>query len=236
MDLAALEASLGVSFKDRGLLRLALLHASYANEHPDQVEGSNERLEFLGDAVLECVVTEELYRRQPGLSEGDMTVLRSALVSGQRLAQVARDLGLGAYLVLGIGEERSGGRERESNLAAVFEAVLGALFLDQGYRKCCQVVRRPLGVELRRLGRQGAPADAKTQLQQLLQTRGGSPPRYRTAEETGPDHDRRFTVEVCAGDQVLGTGWGRRRALAEQQAARQALVGLQERASVLSTS
>ena len=209
--------------KDEGLLRTALLHSSYLHEHPEEGVESNERLEFLGDAVLGFLVTEDLYLRSPGLPEGQMAVLRSALVSGQCLVKVARGIGLGAHLVMGAGEERSGGRERDSNLAGALEAVLGALFLDQGYRRCRQVVRRLLGRVLRRLAREGVTPDPKSRLQHALQARREPLPRYRTVEMVGPEHARRFTVEVESGGQVLGTGTGPRKALAEQEAAREAV-------------
>ena len=227
-DLAALEQLLRVSFKDKELLQRALLHTSYVNEHPEQEQESNERLEFLGDAVLECVVTDDLFRQHPSLSEGDLTVLRSSLVNGEALSRVARALRLGEYLSLGAGEERSGGRERESNLAAAFEAFIGALFLDQGYARCRRVVWRLLGKEMQSLARQGIPRDAKSLLQQTLQASGEPSPLYHTAQVEGPEHDRHFTVEVHVGDRVLGVGEGRRKALAEQEAARQALRGLEE--------
>ena len=226
-DLAILERSLGVSFKDQELLQRALLHSSYVNEHPDQEQESNERLEFLGDAVLACAVAEELFRLYPELSEGDLTVLRSALVSGQQLAQVARGLELGAYLSLGAGEERSGGRDRDSNLAGALEALLGAVFLDRGYARCRQVVRRLFKKELRPLTLESVPKDPKSQLQQALQARWSALPNYRTVRVVGPDHDRHYTVEVSVGDEVLGTGAGRRRALAERAAAQVALQKLQ---------
>lgn len=230
-DLKDLQQSLAAPFKDEGLLRRALVHSSYLHEHLEEVGESNERLEFLGDAVLGFLVTQDLYRRSPGLPEGEMTVLRSALVSGQCLAQVARSLGLGSYLVMGAGEERSGGRERERNLAGALEAVVGALFLDQGYLRCRQVVRRLLGQELRRLAREGVSPDPKSQLQQALQARRAPLPRYRTVEAVGPEHARRFTVEVESGGRVLGTGAGARKALAEQEAAREALHRLRQEAA-----
>ncbi len=233
-ELRALEQSLGASFKDEGLLRKALHHSSYLHEHPEEEGESNERLEFLGDAVLGFLVTEDLYRRSPGLAEGEMTVLRSALVSGQCLAQVARSLGLGAYLVMGAGEERSGGRDRDSNLAGALEAVLGALFLDQGYRRCRQVVRRLLGRELRRLAREGVPPDPKSRLQHALQARREPLPRYHTVEMEGPEHARRFTVAVESAGRVLGTGTGPRKALAEQEAAREALQRLEQETAAVS--
>lgn len=228
INLGVIERKLNVAFKDKNLLLQALLHPSYTNEHPEWGWQSNERLEFLGDAVLECAVTQELFHRFPMSSEGDLTVLRSALVSGAALSRIADAIGLGQALYLGTGEDKSGGRERESNLAAAFEALVGALFLDQRYIACQQVVKELFGESLESLARSGIPRDAKSVLQETLQARGAPSPQYSTAKISGPEHDRLFTIEVRVGSQLMGSGTGRRKALAEQEAATNVLLGLKE--------
>ncbi|MFQ5860574.1 MAG: ribonuclease III [Dehalococcoidia bacterium] len=230
VELADLEGALGVVFKERRLLEQALVHPSYLNENPGFSLGDNQRLEFLGDAFLGLVVAAELYQRHPGLAEGELTRLRSSIVRGESLARLARRLDLGQYLRMGRGEERTGGRTRPSNLTAALEAVLGALFLDQGYRAGRAAVVRLLKRELRRALATGIPKDVKSQLQERAQARGKPSPRYRVVQAQGPDHARRFTVEVVvAGGEVLGTGRGRSKAEAEQAAALKALKRLKRK-------
>ena len=222
-DLAALEEALGLSFKNRGLLTQALTHASYGNEHPGEVMGSNERLEFLGDALVGLVVGAELYRRYPGLDEGVLTDLRSLVVRGATLARVGRRLGLGGHLLLGQGEAASGGKDRDSNLAGAMEAVVGAVLLDRAYRVARACVLRVLRPELRGIATRGATRDPKSQLQELAHQRGMSVPTYREVAVEGPEHERRYLVEVSLGDRVLGNGRDRRKADAERRAAEAAL-------------
>ena len=219
-----LERALSLKFQDPLLLELALTHPSYCHENPGMA--SNERLEFLGDAVLGLVVGEALYRRDAGLSEGQMTELRARLVSGEALAEQAAALGLGKYLLLGKGEEVSGGRERPSNMARGLEALIGAVYLDQGLGAAQAFLEKAFGRKWPRALR-GAGPDYKSRLQAAVQARGGTPPVYRTVEVSGPGHARRFTVEVTAGDlQAQGTGSSKKRA--EQAAARTALKKLGE--------
>jgi ribonuclease-3 len=222
-DLRALEQALGVSFHDPSLLEQALVHSSYLNEPPGLALVSNERLEFLGDAILGFLVAEKLYHDHPELSEGEMTRLRSVLVCRDTLARVARNLGLGQYLYLGKGEEMGGGRDKEANLAGALEAVLAAVFLDQGLTAAKELVLRLFGAEFHQAVRQGVEVDYKSRLQELSQSRYRLAPSYRLLEEVGPDHDKRFTVEVVVGDRVLGTGSGRNKKMAEAEAARAAL-------------
>lgn len=224
--LGPLEKSLGVSFKDRDLLRLALVHSSYVNENPGEPAVSNERLEFLGDALIGLVTAHELYNRHSDLPEGELTTLRSALVRGETLAAVAGSLHLGDHLLLGKGEEASGGRERPSNLAASFEALVGALFLDQGYEVTCSFVLNALSKELSAVDRLEVPSNPKAELQELVQGEGNAPPSYRVVEVSGKDHDRHFTVEVIVSGKVKGSGRGQRKSHAEQEAAREALKAL----------
>ena len=218
-----LERDLGVSFRDRSLLELAFVHSSYLNENPEALPESNERLEFLGDALLGLAVAQDVYQRVPGGSEGDLTSLRSALVRGETLARVADSLQLGEYLIMGKGEEASGGRDRESNLAATFEALVGALFLDQGYGPARDFASRILSAEITTVASSGVSKNAKSLLQELVQERGEGPPSYRIVDVTGEDHDREFTAEVLVSGTVMGRGVGRRKALAEQEAAKSAL-------------
>jgi len=221
--LPALQQILGISFNDPSLLELAIIHSSYINESPDFAPVSNERLEFLGDAVLGMVVAEKLYLDHPQLSEGEMTKLRSALVSRETLAHIARTICLGNYLYLGKGEEASGGRNKQTNLAGVLEAVIAAVFLDQGLAITRDFILRLLNKELQKVVKQGIKTDYKSQLQELIQSRQQQTPTYYLAETEGPTHDRRFTVEVRVGDTVLGRGSSKSKKAAETEAARSAL-------------
>lgn len=221
-DVAAWQQTLGVSFNDPSLLERAMVHRSYVNENPGLVSASNERLEFLGDAVLGLVVAERLYQGFPSFTEGEMTRLRAALVCQDTLARLARNIGLGDYLYLGRGEEASGGRHKSANLASALEAVIGAMFLDRGPAAASDFILSLFGDELEKVVVRGA-VDYKSRLQELFQARGQPAPAYQVVEATGPDHDRRFTVEVRTGDIVLGKGSGKSKKAAETEAARLAL-------------
>jgi len=225
-DLGALQAVLDVNFKDESLLQQALVHRSYLNENSVLNLVSNERLEFLGDAVLGFVVASELYSRFPDFSEGELTKLRSALVRGETLSRIALSLQLGDYLYLGRGEEESGGRSRSRNLSCTLEAVIGAVFLDQGLDVAKGFILKLLDSELDGVVEDKFAADYKSRLQQVIQSEHKITPVYRTIEEMGPDHAKVFTVEVLAGDTILGQGCGRSKRAAEMDAARQALQGL----------
>ena len=225
-DLGALQTILDVNFKDESLLQQALVHRSYLNENSLLHLVSNERLEFLGDAVLGFVVASELYSRFPDFSEGELTKLRSALVRGETLTRIALSLQLGDYLYLGRGEEESGGRSRSRNLSCTLEAVIGAVFLDQGLDIAKGFILKLLGSELDGVVEDKFAADYKSRLQQIIQSERKITPVYRTIEEMGPDHAKLFTVEVLAGDTILGQGCGRSKRVAEMDAARQALEGL----------
>lgn len=222
-DLAVLQEILGVTFNNSSLLEQAVVHSSYINENPVFASSHNERLEFLGDAILGFVVAEKLYQDFPDLSEGEMTKLRSALVRRDTLARVARAVRLGDFLYLGKGEEASGGWGKTANLAGALEAVIAATFLDQGAATTRNLVLRLLGEELAKVVSQGVGVDYKSQLQELTQSRRQLTPAYRLVEAVGPDHDKRFIVEVMAGDMVLGRGAGKSKKLAETEAARSAL-------------
>lgn len=222
-DLAALQQTLGVWFNDPSLLEQALVHSSYVNENPGFAPASNERLEFLGDAILGFIVAEELYQRFSQFSEGEMTKLRSSLVRRDALSRMARAISLGNYLYLGKGEEASGGRHKPANLAGVLEAVIAAIFLDRGSATARDFVLRSADKELNKVLNQGVEADYKSQLQELIQARHQQTPTYKVIEAVGPDHDRAFTVEVRVGDTVLGRGSGKSKKVAETEAAHSAL-------------
>jgi len=221
--LSALQQTLGTSFNDPSFLEQAMVHSSYINENPDFAPVSNERLEFLGDAVLGLVITEKLYLDCPQFSEGEMTKLRSALVSRETLARIARNISLGDYLYLGKGEEASGGRSKPTNLAGALEAVIAAVFLDQGLAITKDFILRLLNKELQKVVSQGVKTDYKSQLQEFIQSSQQQTPTYYLVEAMGPVHDRRFTVEVRVGDTVLGRGSSKSKKAAETEAARSAL-------------
>lgn len=222
-DIASLEKSLKVKFKNPSLLEQALVHSSYLNEYPGSAPVANERLEFLGDAILGLIVAEKLYQDFPDMAEGEMTRIRSALVRRETLAHIAAGLKLGDYLYLGKGEEAGGGRRKPANLAAALEAVVAAIFLDSGLSAARKAVVEWLDKELGEVIGWGKGVDYKSRLQELLQSKYRSSPSYRTVQATGPDHDKLFTVEVRHEDRVLGRGSGKSRKLAETEAARQAL-------------
>ena len=222
-DLATLQQILGVSFNDPSLLEQALVHSSYINENPGFALTSNERLEFLGDAVLGFVVTEKLYQDFPHMTEGEMTRLRATLVRRDTLSRIARAIRLGDYLYLGKGEEASGGRRKPANLASALEAVIAAIYLDHGSATTKDLILRLFDIELQKVVSHGAEADYKSQLQELIQAKQKQAPAYYVVEAMGPDHDKRFTVEVRIGDTVLGRGSGKSKKLAETEAALLAL-------------
>ena len=218
-----LQKILGVPFQQQELLTQALTHSSYANENPGTAPASNERLEFLGDAILGLIVAENLFRDFPAMSEGEMTRLRSILVKQETLARVAESIELGDYLYLGKGEESSGGREKPANLARVLEALIAAVYLDHGFAVTEQFVLEILDAELLKTLYEGTIIDYKSQLQELLQAQAQQTPVYNLIETSGPDHDKKFTVEVKQGNDVLATGIGRSKKKAETEAARIAM-------------
>ena len=240
-----LAAHLGVSFQDPGLLRAGLTHPSYANEHPEDPTEDYERLEFLGDSVLGMIVARTLYQWFPGVSEGRLTEWRAHLVCGPTLSRVARSLSLGDWLRLGRGEEQTGGRGREGNLERVYEAVVGALYLDQGLDETRSFVLRTLESEFDALEDGPDALNPKGALQELVQrlaqelagssTDGaaGEPmsgrPEYVLLSESGPDHAREFEVEALVNGESLGQGGGASKQQAEKEAAAQALAVLRTR-------
>ena len=227
-SLTELEALLGFRFRDPSLLRRALTHRSYCNEHGLDATESYERLEFLGDSLLEITVSTELFRRLPEAAEGRMTQLRSHLVSGSSLARIARRLDLGAALRVGCGGEDNGIRHQDGVLAAALEAVVAALYLDQGLERAGAFILEAMtgdidaACENLRL-----PDNPKGRLQELVQGRGSRSPVYQLIERAGPDHNPTFTIEVSVDGQVLGRGVGSSKSEAEAAAARNALKLLQ---------
>ena len=223
--LKELEEKTGHRFQDFHLLEQAVIHSSYANEKRLGHLGCNERLEFLGDAVLEVVSSEYLYRNYPEMPEGQLTKLRASLVCEPTLAEDAGQIHLGEYLILGKGEEASGGRKRASIVSDALEAVIGAIFLDGGFDAAKAFILRYVmnDVENKRLFH-----DSKTMLQELLQAEGRETAVYELVEESGPDHNKKFTVEARLGTEVLGTGTGHSKKAAEQQAAYHAICMLKK--------
>ncbi|MDW8326164.1 MAG: ribonuclease III [Anaerolineales bacterium] len=205
-------------FKNPAALNRALIHRSYLNENDDAYE-DNERLEFLGDAVLDLVAAEMLYRCLPEMQEGRLTRLRASLVSTERLAMLAQALGLGPLIRMGKGEEASGGRTRPSMLSDTFEAVIGAYYLDSGLQAVREFVEPLFAPLLEQVIRDDADVDNKSLLQEWAQAERRQMPRYQVVAESGPDHERTFIVQVSLGDEVVGQGEGRSKRAAEQAAA-----------------
>jgi ribonuclease-3 len=222
-QLKSVEAAIDVHFQNPELLQLSLIHSSYINEHPLDAPVSNERLEYLGDALLGMAVANRLYQDYPEMPEGDLTAARAAIVCGECLSEAALALGLGQFLYLGQGEERTGGRTKPSNLAAGLEALVGAIYLDKGYEEAEAFGLRVLKKQLDRIAADPVPQDSKSALQEAMQAQGRGTPTYRLLDETGPGHARTFTVEVLVGDESLGQGSGQRKTDAEREAARAAL-------------
>ncbi len=218
-----LALSLGIAFREPSLLAQALFHRSYLNEVPEYDIECNERLEFLGDAVLGLIISEKLYQDYPDFSEGKLSQLRSHLVRWDTLASAAERIGLGNYLVLGNGEELSGGRDRPSNLSGALEALIGAAFLDAGLTQARKLILQLLKPDLEEVAARGATADSKSEFQHVAQTRWHEIPEYRLISSEGPDHAKLFKVEVLVGSRVMGNGQGRNKKQAELNAARQAL-------------
>ncbi len=225
--LAPLQRALGYTFEDLDLLHAALVHTSYVNERPGKALASNERMEFLGDAVLGVVVAHRLYEDRPASREGDLTVLRAWLVRQSTLARWARDLNLGQYLLLGRGETRGGGRDRPALLARAFEALIASIYLDGGIEAARTVLQPFLDQELTSGFTPQRVVDAKSRLQQVTQSRFEAMPTYTLLEHSGPGHAPEFIVEVKAGPSVVARGTGHSKRAAEQAAAHAALQELE---------
>lgn len=226
-DLAAFQTRLGYTFRDEKLLRLALTHPSVAHEHGAPVE-HNQRLEFLGDAVLQLALTRELYEKFPGFNEGPLTKARAKLVNRRTLAVHGRELGLGGQLILGRGEEQHGGRERPSALADAYESLIGAIFLDGGYEAAREFIMREFHPSLSGLEVIPMLENPKGELQEFLQARSSDAPQYHVLAASGPDHDRLFECTVHHAGIELARGAGKSKKAAESEAALAALKKLRE--------
>lgn len=227
MNLSDLEATLQFVFEDKSLLQRALTHRSFLNENPDAPWLDNERLEFLGDSILGFVTAEHLYHRFPEMKEGDLTSLRAALVRGETLAEFSTQLNLGPYLLISRGEDAGRGRQRPALLAATFEAILGALYLDRGLDAARALIVRMIDDKTQSILQERLDRNAKSLLQELSQGRLKVTPVYRLVEARGPDHAREFTVQALLGERVYGVGRGRNKQAAEQEAARAAITQLE---------
>jgi ribonuclease-3 len=227
-ELKELESLLRTRFRRIDLLDQALSHSSFVNELPDERPPHNEKLEFLGDAVLELIVSHELFDNYPSYYEGDLTKLRAAVVRRNTLAGVAKKIGIAPYIRLGRGEELGGGRKRNSLLADVIEAVIGAIFLDRGLPAARAFVVQHFSEEIAQLDRDRHKMDFKSILQEITQSRFQVLPRYTVVREEGPPHDRTYEVAVTIDDVEYAVGTGRNKKEAQQNAARDALQKLQE--------
>jgi ribonuclease-3 len=216
------QKKLGISFHREPLLVQAFVHSSYCNENPDCVYRSNERLEFLGDAVLNLIVTEKLYEEFPELSEGELTAIRASLVCRDTLAGLASSLELGNCLLLGRGEELGGGRAKTGNLANTIEALIAALYLDQGLTKARRFILTQFKPQLERIKTGKATPNYKALVQEFIQAQKRPTPVYRLVKAIGPDHSKQFTAEILVDGEALGRGMGRSKKIAESQAARAA--------------
>ena len=225
-SLSTLEGRIKVRFRDKDLLRLALTHTSYVNERPSDVSGSNERLEFLGDAIVGAVISDWLYRAHPEQSEGDLTVLRSTLVREATLARWAQQIDLGAHLLLGRGEDIGGGRSRPTLLARAFEALVGAIFLEKGDKAVRAFLSQFFESEIASRETERPLIDPKSRLQQLSQVRFSRVPRYKVLTMGGPEHQPVFTCEVHILPELVFQGTGRTKRLAEQSAADNAIASI----------
>jgi len=227
LQLDTLQKKIKIQFSDEKTLNQAFIHPSLTNEKGNLYQDNNQRLEFLGDAVLELIVSEYLYRNYNFLTEGQMTKIRATTVCEPSLAQVARQLGLGDFLILGKGEENTGGRQKSSILADTLEALIGAIYIDKGYKDAYNFVIGNLQAVISKAVDGDGDIDYKTNLQEILQKSGNDRILYNITRETGPDHDKVFYVNVIWRNQVLGTGVGKSKKQAEQMAAKAALEKLE---------
>lgn len=221
-----LQSTLGVTFADPAILGQAFIHTSYTNENPDRRSGDNQTMEFLGDAVLNMIVAEALYRGFPALSEGKLTEIRISLIRQEKLAEKALQIKLGDYLLLGKGEEASGGRGKRNNLADTFEALTAAIFLDRGLDATRHFIMSIFRKELEAVKAGRLSSNFKAMLQEFTQAEFKTLPEYEIIESTGPDHDKVFVVSASLGDVVLAVGSGKTRKTAEAEAARSAYLKL----------
>jgi len=223
MDFGEFQKQIGVSFKDVSLLKQAFVHRSYINENRSSGLEHNERLEFLGDAVLELVITDFLFKKYTDKKEGDLTAYRSALVNADTCAGIAIVLNMGEYLLLSKGESKDTGRARQYILANALEALIGAIYLDQGYDSAKGFIEKNFTPKIEAIISEGSHVDAKSLFQEKAQEFDGITPAYKTIKETGPDHFKKFTVGVYIGKELVASGEGDSKQDAEQAAAKKAL-------------
>jgi len=222
-DFEILEKKLGLKFGNKDLLRQAFTHRSFLNENPDSKLEHNERLEFLGDAVIELIVTAHLYSDYPEKAEGDLTNWRAALVNAKMLSATAEKLGFNDFLLLSRGEGKELGKARTYILANTFEALLGAIYLDSGYGPCDEFIKKHLLTELREIIKTGSYKDAKSKFQEQAQEKVSVTPNYKVIKESGPDHEKKFMVGVYLNDELVAEGEGLSKQEAEEDAAKSAL-------------
>ncbi|MCX6721646.1 MAG: ribonuclease III [Candidatus Staskawiczbacteria bacterium] len=223
MDFSILEKKLGAKFKNKDILKQAFTHRSYLNENPGLKLEHNERLEFLGDAVMELIVTEYLYKEFPEKKEGDLTNWRAALVNAKMLTSVAEELGFNDFLLLSKGESKEMGKARAYILANTFEAFLGALYMDSGYKPCEEFIKKYLLKKLAEIIKDGSYKDAKSKFQEKAQEKVSITPNYKVMKESGPDHEKNFVVGVFLGEVLVAEGKGSSKQEAEEAAAELAL-------------
>ncbi len=221
--LSELEKKIGVVFKNKDLLQQALVHRSYINENRDFRLDHNERLEFLGDAVLELVSTENLYKNFPDNPEGDLTNFRAALVNGKMLAEISGNLGVEEYLMMSKGEKKDTGRARQYLLANALEAIIGAIYLDRGYRVSKEFITKNILCEMKRVLESKLYQDPKSKFQEEAQDKAGLTPTYKVSKEWGPDHDKHFKVGVYLEKELVAEGEGSSKQTAQRSAAKEAL-------------
>jgi len=222
-DFSKIEKKLNIKFKNKDLLTQAFCHRSYINENPDFCLDNNERLEFLGDAVLELVVTEHLYEKYPKKPEGELTNWRAALVNSKMLAEVANELGFNGFLLLSKGETKELGKARNYILANTLEAFIGAFYLDSGYKVCQKLIKKHLIERLPEIIKKGLYKDAKSCFQEQAQEREGITPTYKVLKESGPDHAKHFIVGIFLGKEIIAKGSGSSKQEAEAEAAQKGL-------------
>ena len=226
-DIVFLEKNLNYKFNKIGLLKQAMTHSSYANEHKMRIVENNERLEFLGDAILNLVVSQYLYKKYPNHPEGELTKIRAKVVCESSLAYAATKIDVGKYLLLGKGEEATGGRNRESILADAAEAIVGAIYMDSDFETTNSILLSNFELDIVHAVAKGDLfIDYKTELQEIVQKNVKSSLEYVVIKEEGPDHDKRFYMDVVVNDETIGTGRGRNKKEAEQMAAKEALIRL----------
>lgn len=227
-ELKQLNDKMGIVFSQIELLHKALTHTSYANEFKMRIVEHNERLEFLGDAILDAIISDELFRRYPNLPEGELSKARAVIVCEESLAESAQALDIGPYLLLGRGENATGGRERASILADAFEAIIGAIYLDSDIENCRTFILKYLGADIEKIGSGHYSRDYKTLLQEIVQKKPDHKIQYHLEDATGPDHNKVFTISVMINGEKMGLGIGKSKKEAEQKAAREALQKMNE--------